>query len=105
MYNNIKFFQGNSFDALIPVINVTTGNPVDISLHTATLTVRKKIKDPEIVLSKELPIVNQKIQLSLSSEETLLISGTYIYDIVIQLGEDIKTVVQASIKVMDSVAF
>jgi len=105
MDNNIKFYQGNSFDALIPVINKTTGLSVDISAYTASVTIRKKLKDPEIVLTKALAIAANKIQLSFISTETLLPAGSYVYDVVIVLNGDVKTVIQASIKVMDSVKY
>ena len=102
MDNNINFFQGDSFDATIPVINSVTGASVDISLYTAALTVKKKIKDTAITLTKPLAIVNNKIVLALSGVETNLPAMTYVYNIVITKDLDVKTVVQATMKVKDS---
>lgn len=97
MSNKIEIYQGNSFNATVPVYNSIDNTEFDLTGYTGRLMIKKKIDDTTAIIDKELSVVDNKLDLAVLSSETILDPYKYIYEVRITDGTDEKTVIPPTV--------
>jgi len=99
MTNTIEIFQNNT-----KTINCIVSG-LAITGYTPYLTV-KKCKDTSVVLSKIGTVLDPSTAVfAISSTDSSITSGNYIYDITLIADNSIYTVVKDALNVLDGVKF
>lgn len=100
--NRIEVYQNNTKNIACVVIGIA-----DVSGYTPYLTVKKNDDDASALLSKTgiVTDVGGSFAFSLTSTDTSINEGDYIYDIVIENTPIVYTVVRDKFKVLEGVRY
>lgn len=91
--NLLKIVKGNSAEISISMVDSETGLPYDISSNDKVLfTVKKNHYDKNPILQKELTRLDvgedgHTLVLNLSPKDTKIITGEYMYDVLLVTGD------------------
>lgn len=105
---NIVCEQGATFEREITVVNADGSLP-DYDSSTARMQVRPTIESSTIIISLttengRITLADNKITLSITADDTtLLVQGTYKYDLEIVTGSDVVRLIQGDFKVSPEV--
>lgn len=89
---------------------VTISGLGDTAIDHATMTVKKNATDETAQFAKTeesgIAITDETLAIRIAPEDTkTLDAGTYAYDIQIQTGEDIHTIIKGAIEIEQDVTF
>lgn len=105
---NIVCEQGATFEREITVVNADGSLP-DYDSSTARMQVRPTVESSTIIISLttengRITLADNKITLSITADDTtLLVQGTYKYDLEIVTGSDVVRLIQGDFKVSPEV--
>lgn len=105
---NIVCEQGATFLREITVVNADGSIP-DYGTSTARMQVRPTVDSATVIISLttengRITLLNNKISLNITADDTtLLVQGTYKYDLEIVTGADVIRLVQGDFKVSPEV--
>jgi hypothetical protein len=79
---NLQIYQGDDYVATVTVKNAD-GTPADLSGYTAKAQIRRNVADLQPAVTVELlaTIASPFINLFLTHDQTLVLSGTYVWDL------------------------
>lgn len=79
---DLSIYQGDDYSAVVSVSNAD-GAPADLTGYSAAAQVRRKPADLSAEVAAEFAVTIQSphILLSLTHEETLVLSGVYVWDL------------------------
>jgi hypothetical protein len=100
--NKIEIFQHNTKNIACVVIGIA-----DVSGYTPYFTAKSKTSDTLAILTKTGVVTDASGSLAfvLSATDTSIVSGDYVYDITIEKGATIYTVVKDRLSVIDGVKY
>lgn len=105
---NIVCEQGATFEREITVVNADGSLP-DYDSSTARMQVRPTVESSTIIISLttengRITLADNKITLSITADDTtILVQGTYKYDLEIVTGSDVVRLIQGDFKVSPEV--
>jgi len=98
--NEIEIYQGNTNTIICTVAGLD-----NLIGYTATLTVKKDIRDIAPLIDTVGLITGLTIEFNTSASQNTLPTGRYAYDITIADGTKVYTVAQSTYKITDSVKY
>jgi hypothetical protein len=99
MSNKIPIYQHNSH-----TVGCYINTTLDISTYTPYLTIKKSAADVEPILSKTGMLTGEKTAtFDLLPIDTSMLPGDYVYDITIENGVNVYTVLKDRLSIIDTV--
>lgn len=100
--NKIEVFQNNTKTVACYIYG-----GLDLTAYTPYLTVKRKTTDTATILSKTGTVTDASttVTFDLSTTDTSIAFGDYVYDITIEDGTNIHTVVKDIFSVLDAVRY
>jgi hypothetical protein len=92
---DLCIYQGND-QAWVVTVTLEDGvTPADIAGYTASAQIRRGVadSDPVVVTSFTTAVVSPDVSLSLSHDQTGLLSGRYVWDLLLTSPADIRTTI------------
>ena len=93
---DLAIYQGDTFSATVTIRNVD-GTPADISGYTAQAQIRRAVADADPVVEVEMSatVESPQVHLSIPHDETVGLTGRYVWDLQIIDGSGAITTVLA----------
>jgi len=97
---SLTIYQGDDFGAIVTVNN-EDGTPADISTYTAQAQIRRGAADVDPVVAAQFTatVESPVINLTLTHDQTLLLTGTYVWDLqLVSAGGVITTIMTGPVR-------
>ena len=103
---DLEFYQGDTFTTQVNITSIDGSAPPDISGYAVLSQIRYDIanKSPIVVSFTAVITGPQSIVISLSSAQTTLLCGTYVWDLQLSSAGTVTTIVAGNVKVMPEVS-